>query len=82
MRRSVKIWVPFRLLLHLELCEQCLLKFCLLGRANRLARMRLHIELIEQVLIKVVAIESTRAAPKVHIVIRAICALMAQSRID
>ena len=75
---SIQIGIFLRLILHLELREESLFKLCLLRGAYRLAGDLLHvIELVEEVLIEVVPIVGpSTIAPKVHIVIGAICALV------
>ena len=80
MRWSIQVRIFLRLVLHLELREECLFKLRLLRGANRLPRYLLHvIELIEEMLIEVVPIVRPSAVPpEVHIVISTICTLMTQ----
>ena len=81
---SIQIGIFLRLILHLELREESLFKLCLLRGAYRLAGDLLHvIELVEEVLIEVVPIVGPGTiAPKVHIVIGAICALVPEARLN
>jgi len=79
MRWSVQICFSFRLVLHLELGEKCLLEFSLLGRADRLARYLLpFVELVEHYLLLLVLLPTH----PLLVVVCAIRALMLQVRVE
>ena len=58
MRGCVKVCFSLGLILHLELCEECLLKFSLLRTADWLTKFLLlsFAELVEQMLVKVTSV--------------------------